>query len=318
MTNQTASMPALTTVSRPSAAVCIACRHPLGKAEAVCPRCNSDNEAWLRWQTGHLSHVRVREFFALAASVLGMVALFLIGWVVFVLLGERVWTAAVGWVLLLVSMPPGLMALFYKFSEREQTRQWLHMPGMNMKKEYEVYTRRMVAIISLGIVSGLIGPLLLFVAPFVVRVAAALFSLGLQGELPAITPATYVLMFAAVAFFYVVRGWGETLGNAVAREYALAADAVAPPYLFDRQEQFFEVCKAEVLRQLASSIDPKAVKWLRLERTGDAGLSVRVSVPSGSRVVEQMTDYAYTRVPLEKTYEVKLDRWAHITAITEG
>ncbi|MGQ0602536.1 MAG: hypothetical protein ACT4QE_12685, partial [Anaerolineales bacterium] len=248
-------------------------------------------------------------------AFIGFVLMVIVGLGLFIFLGGRVWGWETGLALLFVSFPFAAVGYVYASSERESFRQSLHMPGMGLKAQLLMYSRRTLAILALGVIAGLAGPVFLLMAPLLTQYATALFDLSLTAPLPEITRGTYVLMFLAVLYFYLMRVWGEALGHAVAREYAQAANAAAPPLLFERQEKFYELCKQAVLTELAAVVDPQKVKWLKLERADNGGMTVQVSVPGGAAVVEKINEFSYDRVPLEKKYDVKLDRWARLTSI---
>lgn len=313
MTNQAASLPVAAV--RPKARACGSCRGPLDTDETVCRRCGADNAGWLKFQTSHFNAFRLREVLALAAGLGGLLLMLALGWALFVVLGAQVWGEGVGVVLLLASIPPAAVGFVYAWSEREAFRQAQHMPGVNLKTEYERFTRLSLVVVGLSLAAAVGGPLLVFIAPLVLQSANALFGLSFSTQLPEITRGTYVLMFLAVWFFYAMHVLGRGLGGTVAREYALAADAVAPPFIFERQENFHELCKQAVLLELAASVDQRKVRWHKLERTGDGGMTVEIGVPHGDRVVEKINEFDYERVPLERKYTVKLDRWARLTSI---
>ena len=313
MSNQAVALPAA--ARRPKSKTCGSCRGPLESNDPVCQRCEADNTEWLSFQAGHFNGFRLREVLALLTTVVTFAMLLVLGWALFVVLGGSVWTEPVGWVLLLVSLPPAGVAFLYRWSERESFRQSRHMPGVNLKTEFERFQRRTLIVLVFSVAAAFGGPLFLFIAPVALQIGNALFGLSLPTALPEITRGTYVLMFLAVWFFYLMRVGGEELGDAVAREYAAAADAVAPPLIFERQEKFYELCKQAVLSELAAVVDPKKVKWLKLERSSDGGMTAQASIPDGDQVVQKLNEFNYERVPREKKYDVRLDRWARLTSI---
>ncbi len=313
----------------PRSVACIACREPLPENETVCVRCHSQNRQWQEWHRGVLNRLTPEVLMGELRGLLPGALTLLLGWFVgllFFVRADGVWGISGGLAIAFLGLIFAFLAAFDEWSARATRRVQQAVRAIARGLDGPDVPRALIGLmraigrawspISFSVVAGLLAPLALVGYPSLLRELAS------QLGLPFTAPVVEIGMREVLEVYLGVAYWmGYVLAaQAAARQglrfYFVAADDHAPPYIFTRQTQFYDLCKQEAKHALLNGGEAK-VTWLSMARRADGGLDLRAMVTVGNKKLDLLDEMRATHLPINKTYAIALDRWARVLSLKE-
>ena len=295
--------------------ICVACHGDLSK-ENKCKRCGADNTGWIKWKKDGPEHPSRAEQLKWLAANFWLDVVFLAACLLLVgAVGLRtLWVAwkGLGLLFFVVALVLSIGAAYEQWRHREAGREAAQLKEVTSaivdKPKGQLPDLPVLFwMLIFGAVVSALGPLLFL----------SLRRLGFV-DVPKPTIWDLVNVYLAMLNMYVLVIVGETWGRyALLPVYANHANPAAPPFVFAHPTKFLELAQEQIRKYLPDNEREAVLNWGDLKRRQDGGMDMEVTIDAGSKTVVKLLNGKSTTKPVEKTYLVRLDKWARVVTMTQ-